>query len=308
MSSIEPLGSAAAPHDILGEYLRSIGAFPLLDAEEEVELARCIEVGVIARERLTTHPGSPDDRLLRQLAREGERAHDRFIRSNLRLVVSVAKRYTGLGLPLMDLIQEGNIGLDRAVKKYDYTRGFKFSTYATWWIRQSITRSLAESARLIRVPVRVAESVGAVRRQFRDLEGTLGRRPTIDEVALASGHPAAKVQQYLELDRQPVSLNLPLGDDDGAMLGDLLEDEQDAEVIDIVSGKLRFHALHECLAELPSRDASVLRRRFGLDGKEPCTLDELSVEFGISRERVRQIEQRGLRALRARQYRDRLSN
>ncbi|MCW4385998.1 sigma-70 family RNA polymerase sigma factor [Salinibacterium sp. SYSU T00001] len=308
MSSIEPLGSTAAPRDTLGEYLRSIGHFPLLAPEEEVELARAIEVGVIAREYRSAHPNSPDDALLRQLEHEGEKAHSRFIRSNLRLVVSVAKRYTGLGLPLMDLIQEGNIGLDRAVKKYDYTKGFKFSTYATWWIRQSITRSLAESAQLIRVPVRVAESVATVRRHLRELEGTLGRRPSNAELALATGLPEAKIRQFLELDRQPVSLNLPLGEDDGANLGDLLEDEQDAEVIDIVSGKLRYRALHDCVDQLPTRDADVLRRRFGLDGDAPCTLDELSVQFGISRERVRQIEQRGLRALRNRQFRDRLAD
>ncbi|WP_187266498.1 MULTISPECIES: RNA polymerase sigma factor RpoD/SigA [unclassified Salinibacterium] len=308
MSSVEALGATGAPHDIVGEYLRHIGEIPLLTAEEEVELARSIEVGLIARERLQTGFDPADERYLRQLMHEGKRAHDRFIRANLRLVVSVAKRYSGLGLPLIDLIQDGNLGLDRAVKKYDYTKGFKFSTYATWWIRQSITRALGESGRMIRVPARVAESVGTIRRHHRELEGSLGRRPTPQEVALASGHPVEKVRQYLELDQQPISLELPLGEGDGALLGDLLEDDQVADVIDIVSGRLRHAALHSCLSELPQRDADVLRRRFGLDGTEPRTLEELSEAFGVSRERVRQIEQRALRALRARKFKNLLDD
>jgi RNA polymerase primary sigma factor len=309
MSSIETSFGQGGPRDVLGEYLSNIGRFPLLEPQDEVELARCIEVGVIAQERLSSQPDTPDALLLRQLISEGARAHDRFVRANLRLVVSIAKRYSGLGLPLMDLVQEGNIGLDRAVKKFDYTKGFKFSTYATWWIRQAITRGLAESARLVRIPVRVAESVSTIRRQHRDLEATLGREPSLEELALASGHPLEKVQQLLDLDRQPVSLSLPLGDDaDGAVLGDLIEDDGDSDVVEIVSGSLRLKALHESLSELPPRDADVLRKRYGLDGNEACTLDELSVEFSISRERVRQIEQRGLRALRARQFRDRLAD
>ncbi|QEE62309.1 sigma-70 family RNA polymerase sigma factor [Salinibacterium sp. dk2585] len=306
--SIERLGPSGASPDILGTYLRSIGQVPLLSADDEVELAKRIEVGLVARHQLEQEPDSPDASLLRQLVREGERAHDLFIRANLRLVVSVAKRYPGSGLPLMDVIQEGNIGLDRAVKKFDYTRGFKFSTYATWWIRQSITRALADSSRMIRVPARVAEGVGAVRRQMRDMEGRLGRRPTIEEVAAATGGTVEKVREYLELDRQPVSLDLPIGEDDGAILGDLLEDERDAEVVDIVSGRIRLTVIHECIGELPMRDASVLRRRFGLDGNDPLTLEQLSAEIGLSREHVRQIEQRALRSLRARQYRNRLED
>lgn len=309
MSTVQVVGrSAGAPSDIVGEYLRNIARVDLLSAEEEVELARTIEIGLIARERLQGSHDADDAPLLRQLVHEGERAHDRFVRANLRLVVSVAKRYLGLGVPFMDLIQDGNLGLDRAVKKYDYTKGFKFSTYATWWIRQSITRSLAESSRLVRVPVRVAESVTTVRKHFHELESRLGRRPSDQEVALACGHPVDKVRQYLDLDRQPVSLDLPLGDDgDGARLGDLLAEEHDADVTDIVDRRLRSDALRSCLAALPPRDAEVLNRRFGLNGEEPRTLDQLSDEFGVSRERVRQIEQRALRALRAHRFRNLLS-
>ena len=304
MSTASALAPTRVSDDAVRDYLQGISAIPLLAAEEEPELARRIEVGVFARERLELGVDDPAaERELKHLVREGEAAYRQFVRANLRLVVSVAKNYLGHGVPFMDLIQEGNIGLDRAVKKFDFAKGYKFSTYATWWIRQAISRCIADSSRLIRVPVHAAEKVVTVRKLYRELESEWGRRPTIDELAAETGFTPDKVQMYLDVDREPVSIHLPVGDDSDTVLGDLIEDDQRAPVIDIVSAGIRHELLHKCIATLPERDAKVLRLRFGLGGEAPMTFDEVGEIFGVSRERVRQIEQRALRSLRAREFR-----
>jgi RNA polymerase sigma factor (sigma-70 family) len=288
-----------ASEDAVRDYLQKIGRFPLLAAEDEIELARRIEVGVLARDRLASGIASDvcaDE--LRALVRDGDVAYQRFIRSNLRLVVTVAKRYSGRGVPLLDLIQEGNIGLDRAVKKFDYRQGYKFSTYAMWWIRQSITRGIADSARLIRVPVHTGEKISAIRRAARGLETELGRLPSIDELANETGYPAADVRKLLDADREPVSIHTLVGDGDGSELGDLIEDGDSAPVIDIVTAGMRNEMLHRKLDSLPRREADILRMRFGLSGEVPMTFDQVGAFIGVSRERVRQIESRALTLLR----------
>jgi RNA polymerase sigma factor (sigma-70 family) len=303
-SAVIPAGAGngiipGASEDAVRDYLQKIGRFPLLAAEDETELARRIEVGVLAQERLASGVASnmsPHE--LRALVRDGEAAYQRFIRSNLRLVVTVAKRYSGRGVPLLDLIQEGNIGLDRAVKKFDYKQGYKFSTYAMWWIRQSITRGIADSARLIRVPVHTGEKISAIRRASRGLEIELGRVPSIDELAQETGYPGAEVRKLLEADREPVSIHALVGDDDGSELGDLIEDGDSAPVIDIVTAGVRHELLHRKLDTLPRREADILRMRFGLSGEGPMTFDQVGAFFGVSRERVRQIESRALTLLR----------
>ncbi|WP_168220032.1 MULTISPECIES: RNA polymerase sigma factor RpoD/SigA [unclassified Salinibacterium] len=300
---------ARVSDDAVRDYLQGIAAIPLLLPEEEPELARTIEAGVLAREQLDA--GVDDAKLAReyrQLVQDGEAAYRHFVRANLRLVVSVAKNYLGHGVPFMDLIQEGNIGLDRAVKKFDYAKGYKFSTYATWWIRQSISRCIADSSRLIRIPVHAAEKVVTVRKLYRELEAESGRRPTIEEIAAETGFAPEKVQMYLDVDRDPVSIHTPVGDEQDTVLGDLIEDDQHAPVIDIVSTGIRHELLHKCIATLPERDAKVLKLRFGIDGDAPMTFDQVGAVFGISRERVRQIEQRALRALRAREFRGALAD
>ncbi len=303
-SAVMPAGAGdggipGASEDAVRDYLQKIGRFPLLAAEDETELARRIEIGVLARERMAL--GVSSDVLageLRALVRDGEVAYERFIRSNLRLVVTVAKRYSGRGVALLDLIQEGNIGLDRAVKKFDYQQGYKFSTYAMWWIRQSITRGIADSARLIRVPVHTGEKISAIRRAARGLEIELGRPPSIDELAHETGYPSADVRKLLEADREPVSIHALVGDDDGSELGDLIEDGDSAPVIDIVTAGVRNELLHRKLDSLPRREADILRMRFGLSGEGPMTFDQVGAFFGVSRERVRQIESRALTLLR----------
>jgi RNA polymerase primary sigma factor len=305
--------SAASFHRVTGDpvrdYLQSIGLIPLLSAEQEPELARRIEVGILARERLENGVlHSPEDaRELRQLMREGDAAYRQFVGANLRLVVSVAKNYVGHGVPFMDLIQEGNIGLDRAVKKFDFARGYKFSTYATWWIRQAISRCIADSSRLIRIPVHAAEKVVMVRKLARELETQWGRRATVQELADATGYTVDKVRLYLDADREPLSLHQLVGTEGDIELGDLLEDEDNAPVIDIVSAGIRLELLRERLKDLPERDARVLAMRFGLQGQAPMTFDEVGGILGISRERVRQIEQRALRTLRSREFRGALA-
>lgn len=303
-SAVIPAGAGdgaihGASEDAVRDYLQKIGRFPLLAAEDETELARRIEVGVLARERLASPVDS--DVLaheLRILVREGEASYQRFVRSNLRLVVAVAKRYSGRGVPLLDLIQEGNIGLDRAVKKFDYQQGYKFSTYAMWWIRQSVTRGIADSARLIRVPVHTGEKIQAIRRAARGLEIELGRSASVEELARETGYETAEVRKLLDADREPVSIHALVGDDDGSELGDLIEDGDSAPVIDIVTIGVRHELLHRKLDSLPRREADILRMRFGLGGEGPMTFDQVGAIFGVSRERVRQIESRALSLLR----------
>ena len=287
-------------NDPVRDYLNSIGRTRLLTAEEEVALAKRIEVGVLAGERLATRPGmTPRERReLQWLADDGKRAFERFIEANLRLVVSIAKRYAGRGLPVMDLIQEGNLGLVRAVEKFDYRTGNKFSTYATWWIRQSILRGIADTARLIRIPVHTVEKIDKLDRIRRDLGGELGRTPTLEEMAEASNLEPAEVRKLQMSDSETVSLAVPVGENEGAELGDLIEDDDFPGPPEAVEVGFRHRDLEDRLRELPPRDAKVVRMRFGLDGQKPMTLDEVGEIYGITRERVRQLETRSLKRLR----------
>jgi RNA polymerase primary sigma factor len=264
-------------------------------------LAKRIEVGVLAGERLATRPGlTPrEKRELQYLADDGKRAFERFIEANLRLVVSIAKRYAGRGLAVMDLIQEGNLGLVRAVEKFDYRTGNKFSTYATWWIRQSILRGIADTARLIRIPVHTVEKIDKLDRIRRDLGGELGRTPTLEEMAEAANLTPAEVHKLRMSDSETVSLAVPVGENEGAELGDLIEDGDAPGPSESVEVEFRHRDLEDRLRELPPRDAKVVRMRFGLDGQKPMTLDEVGAVYGITRERVRQLETRSLKRLRS---------
>lgn len=298
-ASAKPQTIRGASEDPVRDYLQKIGSIPLLAPEEESELAIRIEAGVLAQEKLDTDADLSDQlrRELRTLAHEGEGAYRQFVRANLKLVVNVAKRYSGQGVPFMDLIQDGNIGLDRAVKKFDYQQGFKFSTYAMWWIRQAIARSLSE-ARLIRVPVHTAERVASVRRTSRQLEIILGRVPTVEEISDETGFSCVDVRKYQDADHEPVSIHTPVGDDSGTELGELIEDGECAPIIDMVSDSIRTDLLRRKIAALPPREAEIIRMRFGLREQAPMTFTEVGSVLGVSRERVRQIEHRALVRLR----------
>lgn len=302
MSTVMPLrdDSRETGADGLGQYLRKIGVYPVLTSEEECELANRIEVGLVARERLESGKHDPQtERDLRTLVAEGESAYRRFFCCNLKLVVSIAKQYAGRRTPLLDLVQEGNIGLDRAIKKFDHRLGFKFSTYAVWWIRQSIARGLADTGHLVRVPVHTAEKINRLRRIERTLGGVLGRAPSLEELAAEAQLDLEDVRHLLDIDRDGVSLQTPVGTDDtGTELGDLIEDTDLAPVIDIVSATLRHQELREQLERIPRRQASILSMRYGLTDGVPMTFQEAAKKLGVSRERVRQLEARGLKALR----------
>jgi RNA polymerase primary sigma factor len=292
-----------ASDDAVRDYLQKIGSIPILTAEEEITLAIRIEAGVLAQEKLDSGDVDPTSQLareLRTLVHEGEAAYRRFLRSNLKLVVTVAKRYGGKGTQFMDLIQDGNIGLDRAVKKFDYRQGFKFSTYAMWWIKQAVARSVSE-ARLIRVPVHTAEKVASVRRTSHQLELELGRVPTPEELALETNFSLEEIHKFLEADREPVSLHTLVGDDDGTELGELIEDDEDAPVVDIVGARLRTELLRKKVADLPPREAEIIQMRFGLREDPPMTFTQVGSALGVSRERVRQIEHRALARLRCKE-------
>ncbi|MET4780094.1 sigma-70 family RNA polymerase sigma factor [Glaciihabitans sp. UYNi722] len=298
---IEARGDARVSSDPLRDYLQQIGRTPLLTADEEVSLARRIEIGVLADERIANEPDL-DAKLKRELqwlARDGDRAYDTFICSNLRLVVSIAKRYAGRGLPIMDVIQEGNLGLVRAVEKFDYTIGNKFSTYATWWIRQSVLRGIADSSRIIRIPVHTVEKMDKLDRVRRDLGAELGRTPTIVEVADAAQVSVEEVLRLDKTDHDTISLGLPIGDDGSTELGDLIEDADTPEPFESVELGLRYDDIRRKLDALPPRDATVIRLRFGLEGRKALTLDEVGELYGITRERVRQLETRSLKRLRS---------
>nr|WP_231134128.1 RNA polymerase sigma factor [Motilibacter deserti] len=301
--------------DLVRVYLREIGRVPLLTAEQEVSLARSVEAGLFAAERLETGDDDPElrhDAQLRHdlgvLAREGRRAKEHLVAANLRLVVSVAKRYAGRGLPLLDLVQEGNLGLIRAVEKFDYTRGYKFSTYASWWIRQAVSRALADQGRTIRVPVHMAESINRVLRSQRSLLQELGREPTPDEVAERAQLPVVRVVEALRVAVEPVSLHLAVGEDGGSELGDLIEDVEAVTPVDSVCSSLLHDHLDAVLSCLGERERQVVRLRYGLDDGEVHTLEEVGQRFGVTRERVRQIEAKTLAKLRqptfAQQLRD----
>ena len=289
-SDLDAQGPAA---DLVRVYLNGIGKTALLTAADEVELAKRIEAGVYAAHLLEEsgqdlEPQRATD--LRAVARDGRRARAHLLEANLRLVVSLAKRYTGRGMPLLDLIQEGNLGLIRAVEKFDYAKGFKFSTYATWWIRQAITRAMADQARTIRLPVHLVEQVNKLARIKRDLHQTLGREATNEELAEESGLTPEKVADLLDHSRDPVSLDMPVGSEEEAPLGDFIEDAEATDAESTVISGLLHDDMRRVIATLDDREQNVIRLRYGLDDGQPRTLDQIGRQFGLSRERVRQIE------------------
>ncbi|MET9917003.1 RNA polymerase sigma factor [Streptomyces sp. NPDC059605] len=293
--------------DLFRQYLREIGRIPLLSAAEEVELARCVEAGLFAEERLARTP-DPDTRLavdLDRLVVMGRMAKRRLIEANLRLVVSVAKRYIGRGLTMLDLVQEGNLGLIRAVEKFDYTRGYKFSTYATWWIRQSMSRALADQARTIRVPVHVVELINRVVRVQRRLLQERGCEPTAEEVAAQLDLTPERVGEVLRLAQEPVSLHAPVGEEDVA-LGDLIEDGDAASPVESAAFLLLREHLEAVLSTLGERERKVVQLRYGLADGRPRTLEEIGRIFGVTRERIRQIESKTLGKLRDHAFADQL--
>ncbi|MGH3937739.1 MAG: RNA polymerase sigma factor [Pseudonocardiaceae bacterium] len=293
-----------ASADSVRAYLKQIGKVALLNAEEEVELAKRIEAGLYAAERVrktedTTEKLSPQLRRdLRWIVRDGERAKNHLLEANLRLVVSLAKRYTGRGMAFLDLIQEGNLGLIRAVEKFDYTKGYKFSTYATWWIRQAITRAMADQARTIRIPVHMVEVINKLGRIQRELLQDLGREPTPEELAKEMDITPEKVLEIQQYAREPISLDQTIGDEGDSQLGDFIEDSEAVVAVDAVSFTLLQDQLQSVLATLSEREAGVVRLRFGLTDGQPRTLDEIGQVYGVTRERIRQIESKTMSKLR----------
>ncbi|MCT2584007.1 sigma-70 family RNA polymerase sigma factor [Actinophytocola gossypii] len=294
------LDSQGPAADLVRVYLNGIGRTALLTAAQEVDLAKRIEAGVFAQHMLDSSdsPEGTDSSELRALVRDGHRAKNHLLEANLRLVVSLAKRYTGRGMPLLDLIQEGNLGLIRAVEKFDYTKGFKFSTYATWWIRQAITRGMADQGRTIRLPVHLVEQVNKLARLKRDLHQQLGREATNEELASEVGLTPEKVADLLDHARDPVSLDMPVGSEEDAPLGDFIEDGEATDAESAVISGLLHDDLRRVLATLDDREQSVIRLRYGLDDGQPHTLDQIGKRFGLSRERVRQIEREVMSKLR----------
>src|ERR1700710_2174638 len=286
--------------DLVRVYLNGIGKTALLNAADEVELAKRIEAGLYARHLLDTKKrlGENRKRELAVVVRDGAAARSHLLEANLRLVVSLAKRYTGRGMPLLDLIQEGNLGLIRAVEKFDYTKGFKFSTYATWWIRQAISRGMADQGRTIRLPVHLVEQVNKLSRLKRELHQQLGRDATMAELASESGIPEEKIADLLDHARDPVSLDMPVGSDEEAPLGDFIEDSESTSAEAQVVAGFMHSDINKVLKTLDEREQSVVRLRYGLDDGRPHTLDEIGRVFGISRERVRQIERDSMAKLR----------
>jgi RNA polymerase primary sigma factor len=293
-------GGAAVGADSVKAYLKEIGRVPLLTAEQEIDLAKRIEAGLFARERLDTEPGLPTDLRadLEWIADDGERAKSRMLEANLRLVVSIAKRYTGRGMLFLDLIQEGNLGLIRTIEKFDYRLGFKFSTYATWWIKQAITRAMADQARTIRIPVHMVELINKVARVQRRLQSDLGREPTPEEIAAETDLEVARVVEVQQYGREPVSLSTPLGDEGDSEFGDLIEDTEAVSPADAVSFTLLQQQLNALLDQLSDREAGVISMRYGLADGQPRTLDEIGKVYGVTRERIRQIEAKTMSKLR----------
>ncbi|MGH3757970.1 sigma-70 family RNA polymerase sigma factor [Actinophytocola sp.] len=293
--------------DLVRVYLNGIGRTALLTAAQEVELAKRIEAGVFAQHMIETETRGPAKHSeLEALVRDGHRAKNHLLEANLRLVVSLAKRYTGRGMPLLDLIQEGNLGLIRAVEKFDYTKGFKFSTYATWWIRQAITRGMADQGRTIRLPVHLVEQVNKLARIKRDLHQQLGREATNEELAAEIGLTPAKVADLLDHARDPVSLDMPVGSEEDAPLGDFIEDGEATDAESAVISGLLHDDMRRVLATLDEREQSVIRLRYGLDDGQPHTLDQIGKRFSLSRERVRQIEREVMSKLRQGERAERL--
>ncbi|WP_240195696.1 RNA polymerase sigma factor [Nocardioides faecalis] len=291
---------AGATADPVKDYLKQIGKVPLLNAEMEVELAKRIEAGLFAEEKLAKG-GKISPKLheeLEWIAEDGRRAKNHLLEANLRLVVSLAKRYTGRGMLFLDLIQEGNLGLIRAVEKFDYTKGYKFSTYATWWIRQAITRAMADQARTIRIPVHMVEVINKLARVQRQMLQDLGREPTPEELAKELDMTPEKVVEVQKYGREPISLHTPLGEDGDSEFGDLIEDSEAIVPADAVSFTLLQEQLHAVLDTLSEREAGVVSMRFGLTDGQPKTLDEIGKVYGVTRERIRQIESKTMSKLR----------
>jgi RNA polymerase primary sigma factor len=292
---------AGATADPVKDYLKQIGKVPLLNAEQEVELAKRIEAGLFAEEKLAERRLSltTDQRIdLEWIADDGTRAKNHLLEANLRLVVSLAKRYTGRGMLFLDLIQEGNLGLIRAVEKFDYTKGYKFSTYATWWIRQAITRAMADQARTIRIPVHMVEVINKLARVQRQMLQDLGREPTPDELAVELDMTPEKVVEVQKYGREPISLHTPLGEDGDSEFGDLIEDSEAIQPSDAVGFTMLQEQLHSVLDTLSEREAGVVSMRFGLTDGQPKTLDEIGKVYGVTRERIRQIESKTMSKLR----------
>jgi RNA polymerase primary sigma factor len=291
---------AGATADPVKDYLKQIGKVPLLNAEMEVELAKRIEAGLFSEEKLAKG-GKISAKMLDELewiAEDGKRAKNHLLEANLRLVVSLAKRYTGRGMLFLDLIQEGNLGLIRAVEKFDYTKGYKFSTYATWWIRQAITRAMADQARTIRIPVHMVEVINKLARVQRQMLQDLGREPTPEELAKELDMTPEKVIEVQKYGREPISLHTPLGEDGDSEFGDLIEDSEAIVPADAVSFTLLQEQLHAVLDTLSEREAGVVSMRFGLTDGQPKTLDEIGKVYGVTRERIRQIESKTMSKLR----------
>ncbi|QRY63948.1 RNA polymerase sigma factor [Gordonia sp. PDNC005] len=293
-----------ASADSVRAYLKQIGKVALLNAEEEVELAKRIEAGLFSTERMRRIMESGEKLTVAQrrdlswISRDGNRAKNHLLEANLRLVVSLAKRYTGRGMAFLDLIQEGNLGLIRAVEKFDYTKGYKFSTYATWWIRQAITRAMADQARTIRIPVHMVEVINKLGRIQRELLQDLGREPTPEELAKEMDITPEKVLEIQQYAREPISLDQTIGDEGDSQLGDFIEDSEAVVAVDAVSFTLLQDQLQDVLDTLSEREAGVVRLRFGLTDGQPRTLDEIGQVYGVTRERIRQIESKTMSKLR----------
>ena len=295
--------NAVSADDPVGLYFRQMAQEPLLTAQEEIELAKRIEIGKEARHSLLALGANELNGMswvatMDHLVLEGQNAREHLGRANTRLVVSIAKRYMGQGLPFPDLIQEGNVGLMRAVDKYDYKRGNRFSTYATWWIRQAITRALAQKTRTIRIPLHMTERIRQMYRTAQNLEQSLGRRPSPEEIAFEMDLPADSVRGMMDASQHAIALERPVGDDGDSEFGDFIEDQDSPSPVESATQHLLQETIEEVLSELTPRQSHILRLRFGLGGGEPHTLEEIANKFGLSRERIRQLEKEALRSLR----------
>ncbi|MFQ3535783.1 MAG: sigma-70 family RNA polymerase sigma factor [Aggregatilineales bacterium] len=287
--------------DVVGLYLKEVGRVPLLNAEEEVRLAKRMEHARLAEAQLAEYGDrlpSDERRSLEQLVEEGRAAQEHLIRANSRLVISVAKKYIGRGVPFLDLIQEGNIGLIRAARKFEYQRGHKFSTYATWWIRQAVSRAVADQGRTIRVPVHMGDQINRLRRISLSLTQVLGREPNMDEIAEAMQTTPDKISALLEISRRPISLEAPTDEDEETEIGDFVEDTRGLSPAEATEREMLRHHLTEALNRLPEREAHILRLRYGLEDGEMHTLEEVGKAIGVTRERVRQLEAQALNRLR----------
>ncbi|MGW5055163.1 sigma-70 family RNA polymerase sigma factor [Actinokineospora sp. NPDC004072] len=284
-------------HTLVNQYLKQIAATPLLTAEEEVDIAKRIEAGVYAERLLAEDPQVPRAEL-KAIARDGQRAKDHMVRANLRLVVSIAKKHLHRGLALLDLIQEGNLGLIHAVEKFDYAKGFKFSTYATWWIRQAVERGITMHSRTVRLPVHVVEELARLGRAERKLGLNLGRPPTEAEVAAEAGTTPERVIELRRIDRAAISLDTPVAADTDTTLGELIEDTEVVDAADVVAYEGLARELRGLVDALPPREALIITLRFGLNGGEPCTLQQVADRLGLTRERIRQLEKAALAKLR----------